>query len=334
MARITLVDVAAHAGVSRATASLVVRESPLVAESTRERVQSSMRELGYVYDRAAAALRRSRTDIVGVVSTELSHPYLTAFVAGAQERLEAEGILVLTGVTHEDPAAQARLITALLERRLDGLVVIPANDSRPEDLGPDPRRVVQLVRRVAGVDTDFVGADNEAGGHAAAAHLLEHGATRLAFVGGLPHYSSYPPRLDGVARALADAGRPAPLTFPCASDREAAWTAARSALDAGADALVCFADVVAFGALDAAAEAGIRVPEDVRVIGFDDVPEARHSRPSLSSVATSGELAGREASALLLRRLAEPDAEPRHILVPTALVPRSSCGCTDPATTH
>jgi len=103
--------------------------------------------------------------------------------------------------------------------------------------------------------------------------------------------------------------------------------AAAAAIADGADALVCYSDEVAFGVLEAAQLAGKRVPDDLLVAAFDDVAEARYSTPSLTSVASSGELAGREAARLLLRRLAEPYAEPERILVPSTLIPRASCGC-------
>ncbi len=327
MSRIRLIDVAEHAGVSRATASLVLRDSPLVADATRERVRKSMRVLGYVYDRSAAALRNSRSGVVGLVAPALSHPYLTQFVTGAQRVLQSEGVLVLAGVTHDDPGQQLRLITALAERRIDGVVVIPANGSAPEDVVVGAMPIVQLVRRVSGTDSDFVAADNSSGGYQAANHLLRHGARRIDFVGGLPHFSSYAPRLGGVSQALAEADRPAALQHPCEPARAAARRAAAQAITDGADALVCYSDEVAFGALEAAEALGKQIPEDLLVAAFDDVAEARYSSPSLSSVASSGELAGSEAARLLMRRLADPQAAPEQILVPTTLVARASCGC-------
>lgn len=334
MARIRLIDVAEHAGVSRATASLVLRDSPLVADATRKRVRESMQTLGYVYDRSAAALRNSRTGVVGLIAPALNHPYLTQFVTGAQNILEAEGVLVLAGVTHDDPAQQLRLLTALAERKIDGVVVVPANGSSPRDLGDGTMPLVQLVRRVAGTQTDFVAADNASGGYQAARHLLRHGAVRIDFVGGLPSFSSYAPRLDGFTRALAEAGRPASVQHPSRPSRDDAREAAAQAIADGADALVCYSDEVAFGALEAAREAGRAVPGELLVTAFDDVTEARYSTPSLTSVASSGELAGSEAARLLLRRLADRDATHEQILVPTTLVTRASCGCSSTAPDH
>ncbi|WIY83673.1 LacI family DNA-binding transcriptional regulator [Propionimicrobium sp. PCR01-08-3] len=329
MHRVRLVDVAEHAGVSRATASLVQRDSPLVAELTRERVRESMRELGYVYDRSAASLRSSRSGVVGLVAPELSHPYLTQFVTGAQEVLEADGVLVLAGVTHDDPAQQLRLITALAERKIDGVLVVPANGSGPDDLGDSAIPLVQLVREVPGVGRDFVASDNASGGYQIARHLLRHGAEQLSFVGGLAHFSSYLPRLEGVTRGLAEAGIAAPMQYPCEPTRGQAREAAARAIADGADALICYSDEIAFGALEAARHAGKKVPDDLLATGFDDVAEARHCDPSLTTVASSGETAGREAARLLLRRLADPDADPERIFVASALVVRASCGCKD-----
>lgn len=320
MGKVTVNDVAARAGLSRSTVSLVLNNSPLVATATRERVNAAISELGYVYDRTAASLRNARSGVIGLVVPALDNPYLTQFVVAAQDVLEAEGIIVLTGVTGDDPGRQVKLIAALAERRTDGLVVVPANGSTVADLGNQGAPMVQLVRRVPGSHTDSVCADNRASGRAVGEHLISHGARRFAFVGGRAHFPSYAPRADGLDEALNAAGIPPALRVESDPTGEAGRTAAARAVAAGVDALVCYSDEVALGVL---ADVGHQVPADLRVAAFDDMPAARYA--DLTSVASSGERAGREAARLLLRRLANPDAEPEHILVPTSLVARGSC---------
>ena len=172
MARVTLTDVAKDAGVSRATASIVLNDSPLIAQATKERVRESFSRLGYVYDRAAASLRKNQSLAVGLVITQLSNPYFAEFVEGIQSELDDRGMDVLLGISAEDRARQRRLLVSMSERRVDGVVVIPAHQSEPADFAGLHMPIVMLARRVKGFDTDYVGGDNYAGSVAATNHLL------------------------------------------------------------------------------------------------------------------------------------------------------------------
>ena len=153
MARVTLLDVAKHCGVSRATVSLVLNNSPLVADATRARVQQGMAELGYVYNRAAASLRTHRSDAIGVVLTQITNPYFAEFAAGLQDTLTESGTVPLLGISNEDRDLQRQLVTSLVERNVDGIVLIPAHGTTPADL-PDllGTPLVLLARHLTGVD--------------------------------------------------------------------------------------------------------------------------------------------------------------------------------------
>ena len=131
MARVTLMDVARHCGVSRATVSLVLNDSPLVATKTRDRVRQAMVELGYVYNRAAASLRTQHSDAVGVVLTNITNPYFAEFAAGLQDALTSSGTVPLLAVSDEDRALQHRLVKSLVERNVDGIVLVPAHGTSP-----------------------------------------------------------------------------------------------------------------------------------------------------------------------------------------------------------
>lgn len=330
MTRVTLLDVAARAGVSRATASLVLNDSPLVAEPTRARVKAAMGELGYVYDRVAASLRSRRTHAVGFVLTEFTHPYLTRFSTGAQEVLERSGTVVMFGVSHDDVRQQSQVTRAMTERLLDGLLVIPASGSTAADLAPLPgSRLVTVARRVAGLDADYVGAANAQGVSLAAAHLVDvHQRRRLAFLGG---DASLPPRRErheALVAELLRRGLTMAASVACPPDRAHARDAAALLLQRAGrpDALVCYTDTVALGALDAVADLGLTAA-DVAVVGFDDIPEARHARPALTSLAFPAEEAGRAAAELMLRRLDDDSGEREQIVLPMNLHVRQSCGC-------
>ena len=152
---------------SRATASMVLNDSPLIAQATKERVRESFARLGYVYDRAAASLRKNQSLAVGLVITQLSNPYFAEFVEGIQSELDDRGMDVLLGISAEDRARQRRVLVSMSERRVDGVVVIPAHQSEPADFAGLHMPIVMLARRVKGFETDYVGGDNYAGSVAA-----------------------------------------------------------------------------------------------------------------------------------------------------------------------
>jgi DNA-binding LacI/PurR family transcriptional regulator len=335
MARVTLVDVARHCGVSRATVSLVLNDSPLVAAKTRDRVRQAMSELGYVYNRAAASLRTQHSDAIGVVLTNITNPYFAEFAAGLQDTLTSSGTVPLLGVSGEDRELQYRLVRSLVERNVDGIVLVPAHGTTPSDL-PDllGTPLVLLARRLNGLDVDYVGAQNRDGGYAAAEHLYSHGCRRIAFVGGFTDSSAREERAGGVAAFLNDHGLilRADHSVVCEPARPQAREAAMPLLtqDPEVDGIVCFSDVVAFGVLDAIADMGRGVGSDVRVIGFDDVHDAGLNRPSLSSVAVPARETGRRAAQQVLERAAGSTEPTVREEFPTKLEPRETCGCPRP----
>ena len=332
MARVTLTDVAKDAGVSRATASMVLNDSPLIAQATKERVRASFARLGYVYDRAAASLRKNQSLAVGLVITQLSNPYFAEFVEGIQSELDDRGMDVLLGISAEDRARQRCVLVSMSERRVDGVVVIPAHQSEPADFAGLHMPIVMLARRVKGFDTDYVGGDNYAGSVAATNHLLvTHGARRPAFIGGHVYASAREERLGGFLSAAGVLGIKVPVRNQpaCVPDRVVARNVAAEliARDPKVDAIVCFNDAVAFGVVDAVADAGLQVGRDIRVIGFDDVKDAERARPALASVSVPAETAGRRAAQLLLKRISGSEAGPQGLILPAELMPRESCGC-------
>ena len=335
MARVTLMDVARHCGVSRATVSLVLNDSPLVAAKTRDRVREGMAELGYVYNRAAASLRMRHSDAIGVVLTNITNPYFAEFAAGLQDTLASSGTVPLLAVSNEDRDQQHRLIKSLVERNVDGIVLVPAHGTSPTDL-PNllGTPLVLLARRFNGMDADYVGAQNRDGGYAAAEHLYSHGCRRIAFLGGFTDSSAREERAGGVEEFLNGHGvtLESEHSVVCEPARPQAREAAMRLFttDSGVDGIVCFSDVVAFGVLDAIADMGRRVGSDVRVIGFDDVHDAGLNRPSLTSVAVPARETGRRAGQLVLERAAGSTEPTVREEFPTKLEPRETCGCPRP----
>ncbi len=340
MTRVTLMDVARHCGVSRATVSLVLNDSPLVAATTRDRVRQAMTELGYVYNRAAASLRTQHSDAIGVVLTNITNPYFAEFATGLQDILTSSGTVPLLAVSNEDRELQHQLIKSLVERNVDGIVLVPAHGTTPDNL-PNllGTPLVLLARRLQGMDVDYVGAQNRDGGYAAAEHLYSHGCRRIAFVGGFTDSSAREERAGGVAAFLNDHGLAleADHSVVCEPARPRAREAAMELLTQNSgvdgpnvDGIVCFSDVVAFGVLDAIADTGRSIGSEVRVIGFDDVHDAGLNRPSLSSVAVPARETGRRAAQLVLERAAGSTEATVREEFPTKLEPRETCGCPRP----
>lgn len=329
--RVTLTDVARHCGVSRATVSLVLNNSPLVAEATAARVRRAMAELGYVYNRAAASLRTQRSDAIGVVVTEIANPYFAEFGAGLQDVLIGSDAVALLGVNYEDRDLQRQLMRSLVERNVDGIVLVPAHGTTAADL-PDllGTPLVLMARRLAGTGFDYVGAQNRAGGHAAAEHLHWHGCRAIAFMGGFADTSDCEERSDGVRRYLAQHGLALAAEVFCLPQRAQARQTASALLASQPtiDGIVCFNDAVAFGLLDAIADRGLRAGRDIRVIGFDDMPEAGLNRPALSTVAVPARATGRRVAELVLQRVKEPAGPTVHQELATELRRRETCGCT------
>jgi DNA-binding LacI/PurR family transcriptional regulator len=335
MTRVTLMDVARHCGVSRATVSLVLNDSPLVAAKTRDRVRLAMAELGYVYNRAAASLRTQHSDAIGVVLTNITNPYFAEFATGVEDILTSSGTVPLLAVSGEDRDLQHRLVKSLVERNVDGIVLIPAHGTTPSDL-PEllGTPLVLMARRLNGIDADYVGAQNREGGYSAAEHLYSHGCRRIAFVGGYTDSSAREERVSGIDAFLNDhrLSLNSGHSVVCEPARPQAREAAMRLLttDPDVDGVVCFSDVVAFGVLDAIADIGHSVGSDIRVIGFDDVHDAGLNRPSLSSIAVPARETGRRAAQLVLERAAGSTEPTVREEFPTKLEPRETCGCPRP----
>lgn len=329
--RITLTEVANHAGVSRSTVSLVLRGSPLVAPETRDRVQASIEELGYIYNRGAANLRASRTHTVGLLVCEINNPFYAEMTAGVDDVLDEAGWVAFLANTAESPDRQDRFLQRMREHNVDGVILCPAAGTRPDVLERLRRwrlPFVQALRFLSASDGDYAGVDYQFGLELVTEHLIRLGHQRIAFIGGNLEHSATQARRAGFAAAMRRHGLPSDLVLPCPLNRRAGAEAIGSLLDRPdpPTAALCFNDVVAFGVMLGLEARGLRAGRDMAVTGFDDVPEAALSRPALTTVATSARQIGQEAARLLLRRIADPQGPQERVILPTRLVVRESCG--------
>jgi len=332
VARATIVDVARRAGVSKSTVSLVLGGSSLVAEATRERVTEAMAELGYIYHRGAATLRGAKSGVLGMVINDLSNPFYVELAIGIEQACQGAGFVPFLANSAEDPVRQQEVIRSMREHGAAGLVLAPAIDTCASDVKGlvVGLPVVQVMRRLPGLKASLVAPENKEGARKATAHLIAQGHKRVAFVGGTTSLLVREERLSGYRLALEDAGIPldASLVIETRTNYSGGGAAVPQLLNLRdpATATLCFNDVVAIGLIRALTQAGATIGRKFAVIGFDDIEEAKHMLPALTSVAVNARNLGSRAAQLLMRQIASGNFEPESILCPTSLIIRSSCG--------
>ncbi len=327
--RVTLLDVARRAGVSRATASLVIRKSPLVGADTRLRVEEAMRELGYVYNMGAARLRAERSHTVGVIVPNLTNPFFAELLSGIEAVVDAAGMVVLLANSGDHPERQDMLMRRMREHGVDGVILCPAADTKPELLERAldwQLPVVQVLRHIS-AEIDYAGADYAGGMQQAVDYLALLGHRRIAFAVHGPVHSAYRERTDGFRAAMQERQLDPGIIVRVPDATASIPSAAPLLFDAGPrpTAVICFNDVVALGLSAGLHDMGLRIGEDFSLVGFDDVTDAETMRPRLSSVATAPVTIGENSARLLLDRLAEPAGPARRMVTETHLHIRQSC---------
>ncbi len=331
---VTVTDIAQAIGVSRATVSLVLRGSPLVNVDTRAKVEAELRRQRYVYNRAAANLRRRTSSSIALVINDLSNPFFAEFAAGVDETLGDKGYVTLLGSTGESPHRQHNVLSTLMEHTPAGLILSPAEGTTGaqlrQSLGFSANALI-FNRQVDGGDWDFLVLDNQQGAYLATRHLIERGHRDIAFFGGHAESSSCHQRRNGYLQALAEAGLSAGegrLIESAPNRLEAAERSGELFLQAQAPtAAVCYNDTVALGLMLGLTSRGLQPGADFAVTGFDDIAEAAVAVPPLTTVTVEPRARGRQAAELLLQRLAAPDAPCQRTVAPVQLrIRQSSAG--------
>lgn len=325
----TIYQVAQRAGVSIATVSRVLRGTAPVAEPTRGRVLAAVAELGFTPSRSARSLAEGQHAAAGIVFPDLSGPYFAEVVLGYEEVAAELGRSVLILSTHGREAARDMVLD--LAARVDGLVVLgrTVGDDVLADLVGKGLPLVLMAREPIPA-ADVVTAENTASARGLARHLaVDHGYRLIAFLGDAAISPDTAARWAGVQAGLRTArARPPQAPVPCAFDEVGGRTAALEVLGRPRRprALVCANDEIALGAISAAEELGLRIPDDLAVTGWDDVMAARHSRPGLTTVRQPMRALGAWAARRLHDRLTGDTGPARHEVLPTQLVLRASCG--------
>lgn len=331
--RPSISDVARRAGVSVGTVSNVLNRPDQVAPPTRERVHAAIQELRFVRNATARQLRVGTGRSVGAILRDIADPASTEVARGLEDRLAQDDVTLLLSSSDDEPAREARCLRLHEDHGVQGLVVTPSADGVTA-VRALRERGVPVVLLDAPVDVDDVPGvrvDDARGAALAVEHLLGLGHRRLALVAGPDDPRSAARRagvLDALAAADLDVADVLTEVAVPATTADAGVAAAQDLLAVPADrrptATICLHDVTALGLLRALRRAGVRVPDDMAVVGHDDIAVASMLATPLTSVRRPSHALGRAAAELLLSSVAEPDAAPRQVLLEPELVVRAS----------
>jgi LacI family transcriptional regulator, galactose operon repressor len=309
-------DVARQAGVSIGTVSNVVNRPHVVAAATRSRVLSVIEELGYVRDESARQLRAGRSRIIALLVLDLGNPFFVDVARGAEEAAHHEGLNVITGNSGQRLDTEASYLSMLAEQRVRGVLLSPV-DTSGEALQTFRRSGIPYVfvdRKIPAIQASSVSVDDVAGGALAARHLMETGHRRIAFVNGPSILTQCRDREAGVRSAVSGANVELSVLETAALD-------VASGRDAGArllgmsprpTAVFCANDLLALGLLQAMVAAGVRVPAEMAIIGYDDIEFAGAAAVPLTSVRQPAKRLGRTAAELLIAETAGRDEPVEH----------------------
>ena len=319
-------DVAELARVSLGTVSNVVNNPDRVLPETRRRVEEAIKELGWVPNLHAKELRAGRSTTVGLAVMDVVNPFFADLLRGAQQHLEIEGLNAIIGDADNRPDREAAVLRSFRDQRVAGVILGPIGTLPPESglLGAAGIPMV-LVDRADSATHSTVGVDDVAGGELAGRHLIERGHRSLAFVGGSMSLAQVRDRLAGFRRVVADGGATLLTLTVDALDFASGRQAAEQLVGPNRPtptAVFCANDMLAIGLLQGLLSRGLRVPEDIAIVGYDDIDFAAAAAVPLSSVAQPRRELGRAAAQLLLAEIA--GGEHQHVIHQPSLVVRES----------
>ncbi|GAA0933318.1 LacI family DNA-binding transcriptional regulator [Kribbella koreensis] len=326
-------DVAAAAGVSLGTVSNVLNRPEMVSPTTRAKVESAMESLGFVRNESARQLRAGSSRIIAYLMLDAGNPFFTDVARGVEEAAQKAGLSVFLCNSNEDAGREADYLDLLEQQRVQGVLITPIDpdSSRLSTLPDRGTPVVVVDRAIDDGEHCSVAVDDVLGGEVALTHLIELGHRRVAFVGGPNTIGQVTDRREGAQEALRKAGLPADslvdvLTgaLTVAEGRGAGQRLAGLPADRRPTAAFCANDLLALGLLQQCVSLGLRVPEDLAIVGYDDIEFAAAAAVPLTSVRQPRQLLGRTAAELLLDESSNPDHEHQRVTFTPELVVRTS----------
>ena len=329
----TIGDVAERAGVSKMTVSRVINNSGYISQETRERVEEAIAELGYVPNALARSLRFKQTKTIALVITDITNPFFTTLARGVEDAASEQGFSVMFCNTDESRDEEAQYLSVLVQKQVDAALLVPAESSPGSALFLRERKIpfVVLDRRIPGISVDLVCGDSVQGAYELAKHLLSLGHRRIALLSGPAAVTTTSDRALGFRRAMQEAGVEIEedRIFYTSFTSQGGYRMSQQALAQTPRPTALFAanNFIAFGALRSLRELNLRVPDDISIVTFDDLPATINYDPFLTVSAQPAYEMGMRATALLFERLAGKGPEgPQEIILPTELVIRRSSG--------
>jgi LacI family transcriptional regulator len=329
----TIRDVARKAGVSAITVSRVVNNSGYVSEKTRAQVEAAIAELKYVPNRLAQSLRHKQTDTLALLVTDITNPFWTTVARGVEDVANEEGLNVILCNTDESETKQDNYLNLVLQKQVDGVVLVPVNEhcEAIQWIQEQDVPVVVVDRRVTLFCADVVRGDSVGGAYQLVRHLLGLGHHHIALLNGPADVSTAIDRAEGYRKALTDAklAFDPRLIIYGEFTLQSGYEMAQRALNFAPRPTALFAanNFIAIGTLRALHHAKLRVPEDIAVVGFDDLPSEIVVEPFLTVASQPAYEMGRRATTLLLDRIAgEAPEEWQDLVLPTELIVRRSTG--------
>lgn len=326
-----LKDVAKLAGVSPASVSLALNAKPYVGKEAKERIYKAISELSYRPNIVVRSLRKKKTTIIGLVLSDIANPFFPEIARGVEERAREYGFNVILCNTDGNPSQEKDSIEILLSRQIDGLIITSARSSANLNEYLRENCPIVLVNRDPFPGRfDFVGIDNVSSARVAVNHLIKLGHQRIAFIRGEPASPASFGRYEGYKMALREAGVSSPENYVKIGylKYEGGYRAMISLLKEPCPptAIFCANDMMALGAIDACAEKGIKVPQDVAIVGFDDMWVASLKTVQLTTVHQPRYQMGLKAVDLMIERIMGKRDEVERVILPAKLVIRRTCG--------
>ncbi len=327
----TIVDVARKAGVSVSTVSHVVNGTRHVSTLTRSLVESAINSVGYRPNTLARSLKMASTNSVGIAISAISNPYFSDIICAIETECARLGLMVFLSDTQDNPDRELAVVQALHQRRVDGIILAPSPDPHQKALQYLEAQGIPsvLVDRMPNDRFDQVGVKNQEAMELLIAHLVSHGHRRIGFIAGQPGFDTTLERIAGYKATLAGQGLPFDDALLVIGNSSTACATASTyklmALAEPPTALAAGNNMATIGTIRALREMGLRVPDDISFVGFDDFEWADCFEPRLTVVAQPCEEIGRQAATLLIERIADIGGVRRTIRLDTKLIVRDSC---------
>ena len=327
---VTIIDVAEEAGVSYATVSRVLNNDPHVKPETRDRVVHSIARLGYTVNQQARNLAGGRSHIVGLLVPDLGTGYIGEIIRGIDDALGIAQYDLMLYTTHRRKTKESAYVTSLTQGMTDGLLLVLPRDPEEYLISLRQRHFPYVLIDHQGISEaeSAVGATNRQGGYEATKYLIDLGHHRIGFITGTMDLGCSRDRLEGYRTALCESEIPVEPALIQEGDfnQPTGYLAARHLLDLSTPPTAIFAsnDVMAFGVMEAVRDRSLRIPEDISIVGFDNIPQAEHVSPQLTTIEQPLAEMGHEATRALLTMIREPERPYQRVELPTKLIVRAS----------